>query len=179
MGKKKNIAEDIEQTNQDSNQEVQNETQEEIEALTKQIENQNQQISQLKDAQLRLFAEYDNYKKRTSREKDNIMFDATGDCLSKILPVMDSLKMAVLAKTEDTAYKSGIELVLKSFDAALEKMNVKPLDALNKEFDPLFHNAVMHVQDDSYGANVVIEVLLDGYIMGDKVIRHAMVKVAN
>jgi len=139
----------------------------------------NQEIADLKDAQLRLMAEYDNFKKRTAREKEALLYDATLICMNKFLPVLDNLLRAEAAPCSDEAYKSGVDMVFKSFMEAMERMNVKKIEALNAPFDPNLHNAVMHVEGEEYPENTVIEVFQEGYIMGDRVIRHSMVKVAN
>ena len=139
----------------------------------------NAEIAALKDAHLRLMAEFDNFKKRTAREKEALLFDATLICMNKFLPVLDNLIRAKDTPCSDEAYKSGVDMVFKSFNEALERMNVKKMDALNATFDPNFHNAVMHVEGDEYPENTVIEVFQEGYVMGERVIRPAMVKVAN
>ncbi len=138
-----------------------------------------EEIAALKDSHLRLMAEYDNFKKRTAREKEALLFDATLICMNKFLPVLDNLIRAKDTPCSDEAYKNGVDMVFKSFNEALERMNVKKIDALNAPFDPNFHNAVMHVEGDEYPENTVVEVFQEGYVMGERVIRPAMVKVAN
>ena len=144
-----------------------------------QIAKLNEEIATLKDTHLRLLAEYDNFKRRTAREKEALLFDATLICMNKFLPVLDNLLRAQAAPCSDDAYKSGVDMVFKSFMEALERMGVKKIEALDAPFDPKFHNAVMHVEGEEYPENTVVEVFQDGYIMGERVIRPSMVKVAN
>ena len=151
----------------------------ETEEFNEQIDKLNQELDSAKDSYLRLFAEYDNFKRRTAREKEALLFEATATCVGKILPVLDNLMRAVATECSDTAYKSGIDMLLKSFLEAFDKMGVKRIEAKDQPFDPQLHNAVMHVEGDEYPQNTVIEVFQEGYIMGDRVIRHSMVKVAN
>lgn len=153
--------------------------QEPLNELEAELVRLNDEIAALKDSQLRLMAEYDNFKKRTAREKEALLFDATLICMNKFLPVLDNLLRAQGTPCSDEAYKNGVDMVFKSFMEALERMNVKKIEALNATFDPKFHNAVMHVEGEEYPENTVIEVFQDGYIMGERVIRPAMVKVAN
>lgn len=175
---------DTENTEQDiSSQaeanEEQNQADDALGELEAELARLNDEIAALKDSQLRLMAEYDNFKKRTVREKEALLFDATLICMNKFLPVLDNLLRAQDAPCSDEAYKNGVDMVFKSFMEALERMNVKKIEALNAPFDPQFHNAVMHVEGDEYPENTVIEVFQDGYIMGERVIRPAMVKVSN
>ncbi|MDD6351979.1 MAG: nucleotide exchange factor GrpE [Lachnospiraceae bacterium] len=140
-----------------------------------------QKIADLTDRVQRQMAEFDNFRKRTEKEKGE-MFDAGArHILEKILPVVDNFERALALRPEgeDNAYADGIEKIYKGLVKTLDDLDVKEIDAEGKEFDPNFHNAVMHVEDDSLGDNVVAEVLQKGYTFHDVVIRHAMVKVAN
>ena len=129
---------------------------------------------------MRLFAEYDNFRKRTVKEKEGIYADAYIYALSQILPVLDNLERAAAFENADAeALRKGLELTLKSFSETLEKMGVHEIEALGKTFDPNVHNAVMHVDDEAFGESEVVEVFAKGYARGDKVLRHSMVKVAN
>ena len=144
------------------------------------LEKKEAEIKELNDKYTRLFAEYDNFRKRTAKEKEGIYADAYIDALTQILPVLDNLERAAAFENADAeSLKKGLELTLKSFSETLEKMGVKEIEALGKEFDPNVHNAVMHVDDESVGESEVVEVFAKGYIRGDKVLRHSMVKVAN
>ena len=131
------------------------------------------------DAYLRLLAEYDNYRKRSQREKDALYADIKADTLTKFLPVYDNLVRALNQPTEDEAYRKGIEMIMTQFNATMEKLGVEKIESLGKTFDPALHNAVMHTDDETRGENEIVEVFQEGFRLGDKVIRFAMVKVAN
>ena len=131
------------------------------------------------DQFLRLAAEYDNFRKRTQREKDGIYQDAVADTVKKFLPVYDNLERALHHETADEAYKKGVEMTLTELVKILEALGVKPFGDAGETFDPQRHNAVMHIEDESLGENVIAEVFQTGFAHGDKVIRFAMVKVAN
>ena len=131
------------------------------------------------DAYLRLLAEYDNYRKRSQREKDSLYADVKADTLTKFLPVYDNLVRALNQPTEDEAYRKGIEMIMTQFCATMEKLGVEKIESLGKTFDPTLHNAVRHVDDETRGENEIVEVFQKGFKLGDKVIRFAMVKVAN
>ena len=132
-----------------------------------------------KDKYLRLCAEYDNFRKRTQKEKESIYGDVKAETLKQFLPVFDNLERALAASTADEAYRRGVEMIMTQFNTTMEKLGVKEIEALGKSFDPAFHNAVMHVEDEEKGENEIVEVFQKGFIMGEKVIRFAMVKVAN
>ena len=138
-------------------------------------------LSEEQEKYMRLYAEYDNFRKRSAKEREGVYADAYCDALVQILPILDTLERAAQFSTEDadSAMAKGLELTLKSFVETMNKMGVYEIEALGKEFDPNFHNAVMHVDDESVGENVVVEVFMKGYKRGDKVLRHSMVKVAN
>ena len=131
------------------------------------------------DAYLRLLAEYDNYRKRSQREKDSLYADIKADTLLKFLPVYDNLVRALNQPTEDEAYRKGIEMIMTQFCTTMEKLGVEKIESLGRTFDPTLHNAVMHVDDETKGENEIVEVFQEGFRLGDKVIRFAMVKVAN
>ena len=137
------------------------------------------ELAALTDKYLRLCAEYDNFRKRSLKERDALYGDIKADTLKKFLPVYDNLERALAQSTEDEAYRKGVELIMAQFSATIEKLGVTEIDCLGKTFDPALHNAVMHVDDAEKGENEVVEVFQKGFIMGDKVIRFAMVKVAN
>lgn len=150
----------------------------EILKLKEELEAKEKEFAELNDKYLRLYAEYDNFRRRSAKERENIYFDAKSDTLKNILPILDNMERAT-AFSEADKILEGMNLILKSFNEAFTKMDVKEIEALGKTFDPNVHYAVMHVEDDSYGESEVVEVLQKGYICGDKVIRYAMVKVAN
>ena len=137
------------------------------------------EADEIKEKLMRTLAEFDNYKKRTQKEKDSLYEYTVCEVVSKILPVYDTLKLSLNHESEDEALKKGVELTLKQFEGVLNGLNVTEIEALGKEFDPNYHNAVMHIDDESYGEKEIVEVLQVGYKMNDKVIRYSMVKVAN
>ena len=128
------------------------------------------------DKYLRIVAEYDNFRKRTLKERDSIYQDAYLDAVKQLLPVVDNVERA-LEYANDEGTKKGMELIIASVHQTLEKMGVKEIET--KTFDPNVHNAVMHVDDESFGENEIVEVFQKGYILGERVVRYAMVKVAN
>ena len=132
-----------------------------------------------KDKYLRLLAEYDNYRRRSQKEKESAWSDAKADTAAAFLPVYDNLERALKQETADEAYKKGVEMTMTQLKEVLTKLGIEEIPALGEPFDPNLHNAVMHVDDEDLGENVVVEVFQDGFKLGDKIIRHAMVKVAN
>lgn len=149
------------------------------EAEVKKMEAAAKELTELKQKQLYILAEYDNYRKRTAKEKESIYRDATLDTVSAFLPVYDNLERAIAGLPEGDPHRQGMELIFKQFRESLEKRGVEEMDVLGKAFDPERMNAVMHIEDESFGENTVAEVFQKGFIMGDKVLRFAMVKVAN
>ena len=160
---------------------------EELESLQQeQAEAQPQQPDPVQDALLqeqnkflRLAAEYDNYRKRTAKEKESIWADAKASVVASFLPVYDNLERALKQDTADEAYKKGVEMTMTQLKDVLSKLGVTEIPALGEKFDPEKHNAVMHTEDDTAEENTVVEVFQKGYTLGDKVLRFAMVKVAN
>lgn len=128
---------------------------------------------------LRLAAEYDNYRKRTAKEKESIWADAKASVVTSFLPVYDNLERALKQDTADEAYKKGVEMTMTQLKEVLSKLGVTEIEAAGQPFDPKLHNAVMHVEDETFGENTVAEVFQAGFQLGEKVIRFAMVKVAN
>ena len=131
------------------------------------------------DQYLRLAAEYDNFRKRSQREKDALYQEAQSDTVKKFLPVYDNLLRALSNETADEAYKKVVELIMADLKKTLAAMNIQPFGEAGEAFDPEKHNAVMHVEDENLGENVIAEVFQTGFAMGEKIIRFAMVKVAN
>lgn len=150
----------------------------EIASLKEDILAKEKEIAELNDKYLRLYAEYDNFRRRSAKEREATYFDAKSDTIKNILPILDNMERAT-AFTDADKILEGMNMILKSFNENFTKMDVKEIEALGKTFDPNIHYAVMHVEDESYGENEVVEVLQKGYTCGDKVIRYAMVKVAN
>lgn len=132
-----------------------------------------------KEKYLRLCAEYDNFRKRSQRERDTLYTDIKADTLLKFLPIYDNLERALATPTEDEAYRRGVEMIMTQFCATMQKLGITEIEALGQKFDPNVHNAVMHVEDEAFGENEVVEVFQKGFMLNDKVIRFAMVKVAN
>ncbi len=130
------------------------------------------------DKYLRLCAEYDNFRRRSQKERESVYSDAYSDAINALLPVLDNLGRAVGCE-DPKALADGLALILKSFDEGLAKLGVEEIKAQGETFDPERHYAVLHVEDENYGENEVVEVLQKGYTRGDKVIRYAVVKVAN
>ena len=150
----------------------------EIAELKAALEEKEREVADLNDKYLRLYAEYDNFRRRSAKERENTYFDAKSDTLKNVLPILDNMERAT-AFSEADKILEGMNLILKSFNESFAKMDVKEIEALGKTFDPNVHYAVMHIEDENYGESEVVEVLQKGYICGDKVIRYAMVKVAN
>ncbi len=134
------------------------------------------ELAEQKDKYLRLMAEYDNFRRRSQKEKEGIYSDAYGEALKAILPVSDNLELA-LRYSEGDKVVEGVRMVLNQLKDALSKLGIEEIET--KTFDPNVHNAVMHVEDDAYGENEIVEVFQKGYRKGDRIIRCAMVKVAN
>ena len=138
------------------------------------------QLSEQQDKFLRLAAEYDNYRKRTAKEKEGIYADAKIETLTAMLPVYDNLERALSQfGDDDSPHRKGVEMIFTQFKESLSKLGVSPIDAVGQPFDPEKHNAVMHIEDESLDENTVVEVLQQGFMLGDKVLRFAIVKVAN
>ena len=131
------------------------------------------------DRLLRLMAEFDNYKKRSARERENIYTDIRVDTVTKFLPVYDNLARALSAETADEAYKKGVEMTFNQLMDVFKSLGVEEIPAEGETFDPNLHDAVMHIEDENYGENVIVQELQKGFKLGDKVIRFSMVKVAN
>ncbi|GAA0078754.1 nucleotide exchange factor GrpE [Clostridium sp. CTA-5] len=162
--------------NQDSNNE-----EDELEMLKKHKEENKklkEEIEALNDRLLRVTAEYDNYRKRTTKEKQGIYGDACVDVLKEIVPVLDNLERAIEADGSVEDLKKGVEMTMKACKDSFEKLGVEEIDA-SSEFDPNLHQAVMHIEDENLGKNQIAEIFLKGYKKEDKVIRYTVVKVAN
>ena len=137
------------------------------------------ELEDLNDRYKRLFAEFENYKKRTQKESVNKYAEITGDVVSKVLPVLDNLEKAAEVKTDDKNYQDGIKLVVKQFSEVLSKLGMSEIEAVGQRFDPSLHEAVSHIEDPDKGEQEIVQEYRKGYKIGDKVIRHSMVIVAN
>ena len=148
----------------------------------KKKDKKDEKIEELTDKLTRQMAEFDNFRKRTEKEKSQMYEVGAKDIIEKILPVVDNFERGLAAVTEEekeNAFVQGMEKVYKQLMTTLEGIEVKPIEAVGKEFDPNFHNAVMHVEDENLGENIVAEEFQKGYLYRDSVVRHSMVKVAN
>ena len=169
--------EDVKNTNSEATVEEKKEKKKskkdlELEALKAELEAKN-------DLLARTAAEFDNYKKRTEREKSGVAEFAKAGIIKQLLPILDNIDRAAASDKESADYIKGIELIVKQFEALGTNLGIVEVAAAGDSFDPNFHEAVMHVEDETLGENVIAEVLQKGYKLGDTVIRPAMVKVAN
>lgn len=138
-----------------------------------------QQIEDLTDRLKRNMAEFDNFRKRTEKEKSSMYIIGAKDIIEKILPVVDNFERGLAQATEGDPFAEGMEKIYKQLTTTLESLGVEPIEAIDKEFNPDLHNAVMHVEDESVGDNIIVEELQKGYTYKGFVVRHSMVKVAN
>lgn len=138
-----------------------------------------EQLNALNDKYVRILAEYDNFRKRSQKEKDAIYPRAAADTVEKFLPIIDNFERAMSSPCGDETFKKGMDMIFQSFMDTLSALNVEIIGAPGETFDPQLHNAVMHIEDENYGENVIVQVLQKGYRIGDRVVRYAMVQVAN
>jgi molecular chaperone GrpE len=150
----------------------------EIDELKKKLAEANSKTSEYKDSWLRSQAEFQNYRKRLERDNEMMYFSMKGDILKKVLPVLDDLERALQNRSAEDAWASGIELIVRKFQNILESEGLKKIDALEKEFDPNFHEAISHESANGVQSGHVIAVVQNGYILGERVIRPALVRVA-
>ena len=179
MSKKNNDQNQVpEETKEETPEEVTEASQEKQESS--QEEALQQALREQEDKYLRLLAEYDNYRKRSQKEKENAWTTARADTIKELLPVYDNLERAAAAEGgEDDPHKKGLEMIFHQFKELLAKEGVKEIEAKGKEFDPELMDAVMHIEDESLGENVVAQVFQAGFELNGKVLRHAIVQVAN
>ncbi|MGL4730039.1 MAG: nucleotide exchange factor GrpE [Clostridium sp.] len=149
-----------------------------VKALKEENEKLKKEAEELKEKQLRISAEYDNFRKRTIKEKEGIYLSACEDILKEMFPVLDNLERALACESNLEDLTKGIEMTVKQFNTSLEKLEVEEINTKDG-FDPNYHNAVMHEENEELGENQIVEVFLKGYKKGDKVLRYSMVKVAN
>ncbi|MBR6051083.1 MAG: nucleotide exchange factor GrpE [Clostridia bacterium] len=152
--------------------------QSELEAAKKECEKLEGELKDEKDKYLRMLAEYDNFRRRSQKDRENVYADAYGEALGELLPILDNIERAVLY-SESGNFADGMKAIVGQISTAMEKLGIETFGDVGEAFDPMLHNAVMHVDDDSLGENVIAEVFQKGYKKGDRIIRHAMVKVAN
>ncbi len=152
----------------------------EVEELKKKLDEETKRANEASEQVLRIAAEYDNFRKRTQNERKNIYSDAVSDTLSGLLPIIDNLQYAAKYSSDDAEkVAEGLTMILSKLPETLEKMNIKAFGVAGEVFDPELHNAVLHVEDEAYKEGEIVEVLQQGYMYGDKVLRYAMVKTAN
>jgi len=151
----------------------------EVKKLYDTVTEQQTKIAESQDQYLRLCAEYDNYRKRSQREKEALYADVKAQTVNELLPVYDNLERALKQPCADEAYAKGVQMTMNQFEEILKKLGVEEIEALGKPFDPNVHNGVMHEENEAFGENEVSEVFQKGFKIGEKVIRFAMVKVAN
>lgn len=150
----------------------------EIDALKAELEARSTELALLNDKYLRMAAEYDNFRRRSAKEREGVYTEAYGDAIAQVLPVIDNMERAALYSDAEKVAE-GVKMTLKSFSDILERMGITSFGEPGDAFDPVLHNAVMHVEDETLGESVIKEVFQKGYKKGDKVIRYAMVIVAN
>lgn len=150
-----------------------------VKALEAELEKKQAELDEANDKYMRMIAEYDNFRRRTAKEKESTYSEAYADALGELFPVIDNLERAASYKDAENVSK-GVEMTLNAFCDTLEKLGVTAIEMPeDKLFDPNLHNAVMHIEDEAYGEGEIVEILQKGYMRGDKVLRYAMVKVAN
>ena len=147
--------------------------------LLEELEALKQNLTDQEDKFLRLAAEYDNYRRRSQKEKESAWADSKAETAAAFLPVYDNLERALKQETADEAYKKGVEMTMTQLKEVLSKLGIQEIPALGETFDPNLHNAVMHVEDKDAGENTIVEVFQAGFRTEEKVIRFSMVKVAN
>ena len=147
--------------------------------LLEELETLKQNLTDQEDKFLRLAAEYDNYRRRSQKEKESAWADSKAETAAAFLPVYDNLERALKQDTADEAYKKGVEMTMTQLKEVLSKLGIQEIPALGETFDPNLHNAVMHVEDENAGENTIVEVFQAGFRTEEKVIRFSMVKVAN
>lgn len=170
------MSEILEEKEQQKNEEVDTEL---LNSLKQKLETQKAEIDEKDDRLKRLMAEFDNFKKRSAKEREGLYNSIIADIALSLLPVIDNLEKAVSVKTEDNNYKIGVELVLKQFKDVLNSNGVTEIEAVGKTFDPELHEAVSSVEDSELGVQEIKEEYRKGYMIGNKVIRHSLVVVAN
>lgn len=179
--KKKNETEDVLEKEQaeETAEEVKEEKEEKSEADLK-IEELEKELAASKEAHIRTLAEYDNYRKRTVKEKEASYGDAKANTIAELLPVLDNFDRALSVDSSDfDSYKKGVEMIYQNFTEILKKLGAEPFGEKGEQFDPNIHNGVMHVDDEAFGENEIADVFSKGYKLGDRILRPAMVKVAN
>ncbi len=177
--KEKNITQEEQEGMASTENKETEELKADLEKLKADFEKLKKEKDEINDRYLRILAEYDNFRKRSQREKDTVYGDATADAVTKLLPILDSFDRASNYECPDAEYKKGIDLIGTSIKEAFDQLGIKEIPAMGEQFDPNKHNAVMHIDNPAYEENVITDVYRKGYTLGDKVIRFSMVVVAN
>ncbi|MCD7727877.1 MAG: nucleotide exchange factor GrpE [Ruminococcus sp.] len=178
---KKDLEETVDEPKEESEEKPKTEPDKEEsaeESLTEE-EKLKAELAEQKDKYLRVMAEYDNFRKRTAKERLELISTAKADAVTQILPVIDNFERALSAQTQDETYKAGIEMIFKQFGDVLKNLGIEEINPLGEKFDPNVANAVNQIEDEDLGENEVAQVFQKGYRIGDKVLRYAMVVVAN
>ncbi|MCD7772531.1 MAG: nucleotide exchange factor GrpE [Ruminococcus sp.] len=178
---KKDLEETVDEPKEESKEKPKTEPDKEEsaeESLTEE-EKLKAELAEQKDKYLRVMAEYDNFRKRTAKERLELISTAKADAVTQILPVIDNFERALSAQTQDETYKAGIEMIFKQFGDVLKNLGIEEINPLGEKFDPNVANAVNQIEDEDLGENEVAQVFQKGYRIGDKVLRYAMVVVAN
>lgn len=178
---KKSTAPEAEETTAaEDSQMNEEELKDSLERFTKEAHKLAVELATEKEKYLRVMAEYDNFRKRSQKERENIYSEVRGDTVAKLLPVYDNLERALKQETQDEAYYKGVEMIMAQFREIMSKLGVTEIVAKEGEkFDPELHNAVMHIEDEALGEGIIVEEFQKGFRLGDKVLRFSVVKVAN
>ncbi len=175
--KKKEIEDEAKKEKEVVNEEA--DTQEVAETEPTVEEKLTAELAELKDRNLRLLAEYDNFRRRSQKEKEALYPSAVADTIKEMLPVMDNFKRALETSCDDEEYVKGIKMIYNGFSESLKSLGLEEFGEVGETFDPNKHNAVMHIEDDKYGANEVTQIFASGYKIGERILRYAMVQTAN
>ena len=173
------MSEEKEKLEENKELENKNEEQKETKSENRELADTKLELEETTDRLKRVMAEFENFKKRSNKEREMLYNSILGDIIASFLPVIDNLEKAAEAKTEDESYKQGLELVLKQFNDVLTKLGVEEIKTVGETFDPEVHDAVSSIQDETKGEKEIVQEYRKGYKIGTKVIRHAMVVVAN
>ena len=176
---KEQVSEQSGDVSEQAAQEEETAAEQETQSEPSEEEKLKKELEESQDKYLRLMAEYDNFRKRSAKERLELSATVKGNTIGEILPVFDNFERALAAETEDTNYKAGVEMIFKQFGDMLTKLGVEIIDPIGQTFDPNIANAVNQIEDENLGENEVAQVFQKGYKIGDKVIRYAMVVVAN
>ena len=182
MNQETETTENIEEINEiieENCDETEMSTEEYIEKLNNELKEQRKKTDEYFDHLKRNMADFDNYKKRIAKEKEAMYYTIASDLVADLLPIIDNFEKAISSETEETSFKEGVSMIYTQICDTLKKIGVNEIKSENQVFDPNLHEAVMHVEDENYGEKQIVEVFRKGYMIGEKVIRHAMVKVAN